>query len=76
MWCSGSYEHIYLTFNLILARCGMYVGMGMSFVGRGEWTVRGGGNRKSRTWNCETMREGGIGKAEQTLISSRDIKTK
>jgi hypothetical protein len=54
----------------------MYVGMGMSFVGRGEWTVRGGGNRKSRTWNCETMREGGIGKAEQTLISSRDIKTK
>jgi hypothetical protein len=47
MWCSGSYEHIYLRgcgfespwglfFNLILARRGMYVGMGMSFVGRGE----------------------------------------
>jgi hypothetical protein len=47
MWCSGSYEHIYLRgrefespwacfFNLILARRGMYVGMRMSFVGRGE----------------------------------------
>jgi hypothetical protein len=44
MWCSGSYEHICLrgrgfaicVFNLILARRGMHVGMGMSFAGRGE----------------------------------------
>jgi hypothetical protein len=48
MWCSGSYEHIYLMrgrefefpwglfFNLILARRGMYMRMKMSFVGRGE----------------------------------------
>jgi hypothetical protein len=47
MWCSGSYEHIYLRvvgsnllkscfFNLILARHEMYVGMGMGFVGRRE----------------------------------------
>jgi hypothetical protein len=45
MWCSGSYEHIYLrgrgfeshwshicVFNLILARREMHVGMRMSFV--------------------------------------------
>jgi hypothetical protein len=48
MWCSGSYEHICLKgrgfespwdlfFNLILARRGMYVVMGMGFVGTGEW---------------------------------------
>jgi hypothetical protein len=47
MWCSGSYDHIYLMgcgfespwdlfFNLILARRGMYVGIEMDFVGRGE----------------------------------------
>jgi hypothetical protein len=44
MWCSGSYKHIYLRgcgsnplgacfFNLILARRGMHVGMGIGFVG-------------------------------------------
>jgi hypothetical protein len=55
MWCSGSYEHICLRgrvfkfpwshlcfFNLILARCGMYVGMGM-----GMSTVLGGGMGKA-----------------------------
>jgi hypothetical protein len=47
MWCSGSYKHIYLRgrgfesswslfFNLILARRGMHVGMGMGFAGRGN----------------------------------------
>jgi hypothetical protein len=50
VWCSGSYEHIYLRgsririplgshlcfFNLILARRGMHVGMRMSFAGRGN----------------------------------------
>jgi heme/copper-type cytochrome/quinol oxidase subunit 3 len=53
MWCSGSYKHIYLRgrgfestllgacfFNLILARRGMHVGMGIGFVG--------GGMRKTR----------------------------
>jgi hypothetical protein len=50
MWCSGSYEHIclrgcrfksywghiYVFFNLILARCGMHVGIGMGFARRGD----------------------------------------
>jgi hypothetical protein len=50
MWCSGSYEHICLRgyrfkshwgphlcfFNLILARRGMHVGMGMGFAGTGN----------------------------------------
>jgi hypothetical protein len=50
MWRSGSYEHIclrghrfeahwghiYVFFNLILARRGMHVGMRMSFAGRGN----------------------------------------
>jgi hypothetical protein len=49
MWCSGSYKHNCLRghgfesswghlcfFNLILARRGMYVGMRMDFVGRGN----------------------------------------
>jgi hypothetical protein len=53
MWCSGSYEHIYLRgrgfeslwglfFNLILVRRGMHVGMRMGFVEK---------NRKGRTGN-------------------------
>jgi hypothetical protein len=49
---------------------GMYVGMGMSFVGRRNEKGNGeGGIRKGRTWNGENglCWEGGIGKAEQGI---------
>jgi hypothetical protein len=76
MWCSGSYKHIYLRgrgfeslgacfFNLILARRGMHVGMGIDFVGgrmrktrdsrewKCEWALQGGGMRKTDSWEWE-----------------------
>jgi|UPI00022154A0 hypothetical protein len=76
MWCSGSYKHIYLRFagsnplgacffNLILARRGMHVGMGIDFVGGGmrktrdsrewkcEWALQRGGMRKTGNWEWE-----------------------
>jgi hypothetical protein len=65
MWCSGSYEHICLRgrrfeshwchicfLNLILARWGMHVGMGMRFAGReNEKDSAGKGNGNGRTRN-------------------------
>jgi hypothetical protein len=73
MWCSGSYEHICLRgrrfkshwshicgfFNLILARRGMRVGMGMRFAtpaehGNGNGLCREGRMRKTvREWEWE-----------------------
>jgi hypothetical protein len=39
-------------FNLILARRGMHMGVGIGFAGRGmRKTVRGGGNENDKTWN-------------------------
>ena len=52
-------------FNLILARRGMHVGMGIGFVGGGmrktrdsrewkcEWALQGGGMRKTGSWEWE-----------------------
>jgi hypothetical protein len=60
MWCSGSYKHIYLRgrgfeslgayfFNLILARCGVHVGMRIGFVGgRMRMALQCGRNGKDK----------------------------
>ena len=90
MWCSGSYEHICLRgrgfeshwghiifvffLNLILARRGMYMRMGMDFVGRGN-------EKGNREWE-EGIRKVEQGMGDRTrngslpftgLINSRDI---
>jgi hypothetical protein len=77
MWCSGSYKHIYLRgrgfespwslffFNLILARRGMHVGMGIGFVG--------GGMRKTGSWEWEWQNTEWGSLPLTVLIGSRDI---
>jgi hypothetical protein len=60
-------------FNLILARRGMYVEMGMNFVGMEEWERKQGMVTEHENGLCG---EGGIGNDSlplTTLISSRDF---
>jgi hypothetical protein len=53
----------FVFFNLILARCGMHVGMRMRFAGRGEW---------ERQWQSGiewALRGGEMGMAEHGMAA-------